>query len=310
LTDLERALADAGGAAAPATATAQLKALLAYALEHGREELAKARSGYGMPILVAIAHDGEALLAAAPVDAALRADPAKVPARGWSLTAALVAALVDADGAPAPTGPADLTLRAGELGGHLALRLPAADADAADFAALSFNERVTAIDRLKARAAVLPAAALADAADLREPTGLLHVAEAVARLGGDPADPDSADLVEDALDALLGAGAAHARPHEDPDPARRVARRILQRLAGMGKWGGYHTEFTHLPRGFAGNDRALAVEVGEALLAAGLLESKPSVGQRHVYLNPRRAGEIHRFVQEGVAPTGLKLPGN
>ena len=47
-----------------------------------------------------------------------------------------------------------------------------------------------------------------------------------------------------------------ARPHDDPDPARRVARRILQRLNGMGKWGGYHTDFAHLARGFAGNDRS------------------------------------------------------
>ena len=39
----------------------------------------------------------------------------------------------------------------------------------------------------------------------------------------------------------------------------------------MGKWGGYHTDFRHLSRGFAGNDRALADDVGEALLEAGLL---------------------------------------
>ena len=67
-------------------------------------------------------------------------------------------------------------------------------------------------------------------------------------------------------------------------------RRILQRLDGMGKWGGYHTAFDHLARGFAGHDRALAYEVGEALLEAGLLEQKPSVGQRHVYLDPKRSG--------------------
>jgi hypothetical protein len=98
------------------------------------------------------------------------------------------------------------------------------------------------------------------------------------------------------------------RPHEDPDPARRVARRILQRLDGMGKWGGYHTEFAHLPRGFAGNDRALAQEVGEALLAARLLAEKPSVGQRHVYLNPRRAAEIRRIIDTGELPAGMSLP--
>ncbi|HVL96641.1 MAG TPA: hypothetical protein VM266_12345, partial [Solirubrobacteraceae bacterium] len=207
---------------------------------------------------------------------------------------------------------ADLTLRAGALDGFLALHLPTpAAADDAELAALAFDERVAGVDRLRARAVVMPAAPLAPD-DLRAPIGAGHplrVAEAVARLGGDPTDPSSADELDQALGTLLGPEAAGAaRPHEDPDPARRVARRILQRLAGMGKWGGYHTEFAHLPRGFAGNDRALAVEVGEALLAAGLLAEKPSVGQRHVYLNPRRAGEIHRFVEAGEPPRGLVLP--
>ena len=105
--------------------------------------------------------------------------------------------------------------------------------------------------------------------------------------------------------ALLGPGGAAARPHEDPDPGRRAARRILQRLDGMGKWGGYHTEFAHLARGFAGNDRALAQEVGEALLEAGLLAEKPSVGQRHVYLNPRRAAEIRKLIDTGEVPPGM-----
>jgi hypothetical protein len=158
---------------------------------------------------------------------------------------------------------------------------------------------------------VLPAAVLADAGDLRDPIGASHplrVAEAVARLGGDPADPEATEAMEDLLAVVLGSSGEHARPHEDPDPARRVARRILQRLAGMGKWGGYHTEFAHLPRGFAGNDRALAMEVGEALLAAGLLLEKPSVGQRHVYLNPRRARDVYAFVDEGAAPADLSLP--
>ena len=76
----------------------------------------------------------------------------------------------------------------------------------------------------------------------------------------------------------------------------------------MGKWGGYHTDFAHLARGFAGNDRALAQEVGEVLLDAGLLASKPSVGQRHVFLNPRRAGEIRGLIEDGTLPAGLRLP--
>jgi len=145
---------------------------------------------------------------------------------------------------------------------------------------------------------------------LREPIGSHHplrVAEAVARLGGRPAASGSVEDHEEAVLALLGAREGPARAHEDPDPARRVARRILQRLDGMGKWGGYHTDFTHLARGFAGNDRQLANEVGEALLAAGLLAEKPSVGQRHVFLNPRRAGEIRRLIETGEEPGGLSL---
>ena len=112
---------------------------------------------------------------------------------------------------------------------------------------------------------------------------------------------------DDAVLDLLGARDAAARPHEDPDPALRVARRILQRLDGMGKWGGYHTDFAHLARGFAGNDRQLASDVGEALLDAGLLAEKPSVGQRHVFLNPRRAGDIRRLIETGAQPSGLSL---
>ncbi len=152
-----------------------------------------------------------------------------------------------------------------------------------------------------------------DVADRREPIGAAHplrVAARIALLGGAPADADSVATHEDAVLAELDrttAGAA-VRPHEDPDDARRVARRILQRLNGMGKWGGYHTEFAHLSRGFAPSDRALAGAVGEALLAAGLLQEKPSVGQRHVFLNPRRAADIHGLIDDGTIPPGLVLP--
>jgi hypothetical protein len=160
---------------------------------------------------------------------------------------------------------------------------------------------------------VLPGAVLAEATDLRAPIGPAHplvVASRVAALGGHPADPASMEEHEDEVLAALEAagGPAITRPHDDPDPARRVARRILQRLDGMGKWGGYHTEFTHLPRGFAGNDRALAEAVGEALLASGLLAEKPSVGQRHVFLNPRRAADIRALIERGETPSDLRLP--
>jgi hypothetical protein len=204
-------------------------------------------------------------------------------------------------------------VRAGDVGGFLLLSLPgrADPADLGELAELALDEHTAGIDRLRARAVAAPARLL-EGPELKEPIGAHHplrVAEAIARLGGHPEDPRSVEAHEDAVLALLASDGARAvRPHEDPDPARRIARRILQRLDGMGKWGGYHTDFAHLARGFAGNERALAQAVGEALLEAGLLAEKPSVGQRHVFLNPRRAGEIRALIDEGEAPAGMKLP--
>ena len=284
------------------TSIARLRALLDSELERGARELGQKRSGYEQPVLVAVGPGDGALHAVAPAVPALRADPDAVNERTWLLVAALVGALVEVAGAG--------TVRAGHLGGHLALAVPG-DPDDAELVPLAFETQVEGVDRLRAGALAVPASVLTDIDDLREPIGAAHplvVAAHVAALGGRPADPASMEEHEDAVLAALDATAGVARPHDDPDPARRVARRILQRLDGMGKWGGYHTEFAHLARGFAGNDRALAEAVGEALLAAGLLAEKPSVGQRHVFLNPRRAGDIHALIERGEEPADLRLP--
>jgi hypothetical protein len=288
------------------TSIARLKALLDSELERGRRELGQKRSGYEQPVLVAVGPGDGVLRAVAPAAPALRADPDAVNERTWLLVAALVGALVEVAGAG--------TVRAGHLGGQLALAVPG-DPDDAELVPLAFETQVHGVDRLRARALAVPASVLADVDDLRDPIGAAHplvVAAHVAALGGRPADPASMEEHEDAVLAALDAGTGGAdfsRPHDDPDPARRVARRILQRLDGMGKWGGYHTEFAHLARGFAGNERALAEAVGEALLTAGLLAEKPSVGQRHVFLNPRRAGDIHALIERGAEPGDLRLPG-
>jgi hypothetical protein len=302
-------LTAAGGVDAPASAAARLREVLAAALRHGREELAKPRSGYESPVEVAFATQDGLLLAATPADAGLRADPEAAGEREWLLVAATVAALVDLACPGPPASAADLALRTGETGGALLLAYPAqvGPAELAEYAPVVFEEHAGAIDRLRAAARALPTGVL-DPGDLRAPIGAGHpllVAEAEARLGAEY----EGEQREEALLAILGGGVGTAvRPHEDPDPGRRVARRILQRLDGMGKWGGYHTDFAHLARGFAGNDRALAQAAGEALLDAGLLEEKPSVGQRHVFLNPRRARDIRAFIETGEAPAGLRLP--
>jgi hypothetical protein len=303
-------LAAAGGCASPGSATARLKEMLAAALRGGRAELAKPRSGYGAPVEVGITARDGMLLAATPASATLRADPEAAGEREWLLVAATVGALADLAGLTH----GEPSLSAGELdGGFLLLALPAAGLEPPDLeelVPLAFEDHARRIDRLRAHALALPPSVLEPVA-LKPPIGAGHplrIAETVARLGGRPEDPRSVEEHEDAVLALLEpAGGGPKRPHEDPDPARRVARRILQRLDGMGKWGGYHTDFAHLARGFAGNDRALAQEMGEALLQEGLLAEKPSVGQRHVFLNPRRAADIRAFIERGDAPPGLRL---
>jgi hypothetical protein len=303
--ELELALADAGGADAPPEWGARLRALLRAELERGARELDLARTGRGRPIALAVAAGDRAVLAALPLAPELRADAGAVGERGAELAAAAVERLVEAGEPGPPASASDLALLAGACEGFLALAYPAADpAWAADYAREALDDAAAAIDRLRARTYLLPGHALV-VEDLRPPIGPTHplaVAEAVARLGASPLDEDAVERVEPELLRLLEPAGAVTRAHDDPDPRRRAMRRILQRLDGMGKWGGYHTAFDHLARGFAGNERALAFEVGEELVAAGLLAEKPSVGQRHVSLNPRRAGEIRRLIDEGVTP--------
>jgi hypothetical protein len=307
-------LADAGGLRAPRDRAAQIRAELLDGLTAGAHELEQTRSGYETPVPVALAAFGEALLAIAPVDPALRADPNAANDRAWTLVAVLVGALVEGAAAMAAGASQDLQLHAGEWEGWLTLAFPVAAEDvlvAVELAVESFEEAVADVDRLKARAYAVPTIALGDVGELRHPIGELHplrIAEAVARFGGRPADARSIEQHEEAVLTVLDPTPEVARPHEEADPSLRVARRMLQRLMGMGKWGGYHTEVAHLSRGFAGHDRALALAIGERLVNVGLLVEKQSVHQRHVRLNPRRVAEIHALVDRGELPPGLELP--
>src|SRR4051794_13622465 len=303
MDELGAALEAAGGLAAGPESAARLRTLLGDELRRGVAELGLKRSGYEAPVTVAVAPAAAGLRAAAPVAATLRADPEAVVERAWLLVAALTGALVEVGGQG--------VVLAGALGGeHLVLEVAGDPADA-ELVPLAFEGQVAGIDRLRARAVAVPAFVLEDADDLRPPIGGAHplvVAAAVAGLGRRPADPAALAEHEDAVLALLDAAAAAtgvSRPHDDPDPARRIARRILQRLNGMGKWGGYHTDFKHLARGFAGNDRRLAEAVGEALLEAGLLAEKPGGGQRPGFLHPRPPGGNPTLIAPGGAPAGL-----
>ena len=71
--------------------------------------------------------------------------------------------------------------------------------DAAEYTREALDEALGSIDRLRAKALLLPAGVLAGTGDLRPPIGATHplrVAEAVTRLGGSPLDEDSIEGLE------------------------------------------------------------------------------------------------------------------
>jgi hypothetical protein len=258
------------------------------------------------------AHDGR-LLAAAPVSPSLRADPAAAPERGWLLVAALVGALVEAGAEPAPEAGAGPRMPAA-----LAAR-PGADHELAALAALAFEEQVAPVDRLRARALVVPVDALPQDDAPRPPIGATHqllVAAQVAALGGRPADPAAARSTRTRSSPSCSAAATPARP------ARTRTRSPRARGPPDPPAPGRHGQVGRLPHGvrppvarLRGQRQEPAEDVGERLLAAGLLMEKPSVGQRHVYLNPRRARDIRALIEEARVPatcasaTDVRHPG-
>src|SRR5687767_13258792 len=95
-SELERALADAGGADAPREWAARLRELLRAELERGAREMGEARSGRDQPVALAVAASGGSVIAALPLPPELRADADVVAERGARLAAAAVEQLVDA----------------------------------------------------------------------------------------------------------------------------------------------------------------------------------------------------------------------
>ena len=138
-----------------------------------------------------------------------------------------------------------------------------------------------------------------------------HPVELVAALAERHQTVDPATYDPQLVTTLRAQGLGEAPPPEperppslaiedDPCPRRRHARTVLQRMLRMGKVGpGYHTEFDHFSRGAAAHDRRQALEVGEALIRAGLLIEKPSVGQRHISLNVPALPRIHALIDRG-----------
>ena len=306
-SQLELALADAGGAAAAPEWGARLRDVLRAELERGRRELGLPRTGRERPIVLAMAAAEAAAVVVAPVSPELRADPDAVSERAADLASAATAALSEAGGLGPPAGAGGLALRLGSHDGHLALAYPSAHpADAADYAREALADSIARIDRLRAIVHGVPSHAL-DLEDLRAPIGPTHplrVAEAVARLGGSPLDEGSVDALEAPLLELLEPPGAVTRAHDDSDLRRRGMRRpsAARRQGQMGR-------LPHVGRPSRPRVRGKRARTGlrARRAARGGRPSDREAERRPAprVLNPRRAGEIRRLIDDGELPPGL-----
>lgn len=330
-----------GGAADPAApaSPSQIAGLVRRELQRGLAAIDAPRAGYDRPLALPVGPLPGRLVVAIPVDARARTveDVFDGGARPLLLAAAAIEALVVAGDIGAATAGSQAIVGYGAAEGALALTLPWPRSAGplpsdAELAALQLDECLVGTDRLRTVAAALPVAAseiVFGAADAQPPLGARHPLaelEVLVRAGLPAAEAagstslavragrgSGGEAATALLDAVLGPVHHDTRPHEDADPSRRMARRILQTLYGKRKWSGgsgagFHTEVTHLTRGFDRSDRELASAVVGALLDAGLLVEKPSVGQRHVSLYSRRAADIHALIERGETPPDLRLP--
>jgi len=82
-----------------------------------------------------------------------------------------------------------------------------------------------------------------------------------------------------------------------------IKARILLKLAKRGKWGGAHTSFDNLEKGW--NVRDLGKEgtrrvqkITKDLVKTGFVVSKPTSYGLQISLNPRRSAEIEQIIKK------------
>jgi hypothetical protein len=82
-----------------------------------------------------------------------------------------------------------------------------------------------------------------------------------------------------------------------------VKARILLKLAKRGKWGGAHTSFDNLKKGW--NDRDLGKhgikkvqEISRRLIREGFVISKPTSYGLEISLNPKKSAEIEQIIKK------------
>jgi len=76
--------------------------------------------------------------------------------------------------------------------------------------------------------------------------------------------------------------------------------RIIKKLKRHGYFGGRHTSFDNIPKGFKKHLWGDVKEAAEELITEGILVEKMTSSGRHVYLNPKREADIDRILTEGL----------
>ena len=76
-----------------------------------------------------------------------------------------------------------------------------------------------------------------------------------------------------------------------------VKAKILFRLARKRYWGGKHTAFDNLKKGFKPHEAGLVKSMAEELIKENLIFRKPTGYGLHVSLNHEKAKEIKEFVR-------------
>lgn len=77
-----------------------------------------------------------------------------------------------------------------------------------------------------------------------------------------------------------------------------IRRRILRKMVRHHWWGGKHTAFDNIQKGFPDEVRKDVKKELEKLIREGLIITKPTSYGRHVSLNVRMKAEIERMLFE------------
>jgi|TARA_Y100000310_G_scaffold275097_1_gene291500 hypothetical protein len=91
---------------------------------------------------------------------------------------------------------------------------------------------------------------------------------------------------------------------ESDKKIKLIAKLILERLIGLDKWGGAHSELKKVLKSLpnyirdSNKGKKHINKATKLLVNYNLLYIKPSTGELHVSLNPRMKKEIYEFIDE------------